>query len=76
MGKATPLKNISTAQYIFDKLVMALNKSIQLEREIDKARNSSKTYYGQLTTHPEDARKYDYDHRYDRNIGKKYITFL
>ena len=42
----TPLKNISTAQYNFDLLILALNESIQLECEIEKASTSSKTYYG------------------------------
>ena len=31
---ANTLKNISTAQYYLDQLVMGLNKSIQLERKI------------------------------------------
>ena len=42
------LKNISAAQYNFDQLVMVLNESIELEREIQNASTSSKTYYGQL----------------------------
>ena len=45
-----PLKNIYTVQYNFDKLVISLHESIQLEIEIEKASTSSKTYYGQLTT--------------------------
>ena len=32
--ETTPLKNISTAQNKFDKLVMPLNESIQPERKI------------------------------------------
>ena len=32
---AAPLKNISTTQYNFDQIVMALNASIQREHEID-----------------------------------------
>ena len=39
----TTLKNMSTAQYSFEKLVMALNGSIKLEHEIEKAGTSSKT---------------------------------
>ena len=39
---------------------MALNESTQLEREVDKAITSSKTYYGQVTTHPNKIRKYDF----------------
>ena len=31
-----PLRSISKAQYTFDKLMLALNESIQLEREIEK----------------------------------------
>ena len=40
----TPLKNISTIQYNFDQLLMILNESMQLEREIEKASTSSKTF--------------------------------
>ena len=67
-----PLKNISTVQYNFDQLVMALNKSIQLEREIQKTSTSSKTYYGQFTTHPKDVRKYDYSHS---NDSRNYVEY-
>ena len=56
----TTLKSISTAQYTFDQLIMALNESIQLEREISKAEPSSKTYCGQFMTHPKDVRKYEH----------------
>ena len=50
---------------------MALNESIQLEREIEKASTSSKTHYGQLTTHPKDVRKYESSHGSDtRNYGE------
>ena len=38
----TPLKNIFTTQYNFDQLGKALNESIQLEYEIQKASTSSK----------------------------------
>ena len=51
------LKNISTDQYNFYKLVMALSEIIQFEREIEKVSTSSKTYYGQLTTYHRDVRK-------------------
>ena len=53
------LKNISTNQYNFDKLVMALNESIQLEHEIEKESTSLKKYY---TIHPKDIHKYDSSH--------------
>ena len=39
---------------IFGEFVMALNESIQLEQESEKAGNSSKTCYGQLTMQPKD----------------------
>ena len=58
-----PLKNISTAKCNFEQLIMALNKSIQLERKIGKASTSSKTCYGQFNTHPKNIRKYDASHR-------------
>ena len=67
----TPLNNISTTQYNFDQLVLALNKSIQPEREIHKASSSSKTYYGEFKKHPKDVRKYDSSHRSEsRNHGE------
>ena len=67
----TPLKNIPTAQYNLDRLIMALNESIQPEREIQKASTLSKTYYGQLTNHFKDVRKYDSSRRSDsRNHGE------
>ena len=47
-----PLNNISTAQYNFDRLVMAHNEIIQLERESAKTGNSSQTYYDQCTRTP------------------------
>ena len=48
---ATPLKNISTAQYTFDQLVMALNESIPLEKEIgsQEAHQKYTTLSSQLT---------------------------
>ena len=52
----TLLKIISTAQYNFEQIVMVLNESIQLKRGVHNASTSSKTYYGQFTTHPKDAR--------------------
>ena len=67
----TPLKNISTALYNFEKLVMTLNESMQLEQEISKTSISSKTYYGQFTTHPKDVFKYESSHASDsRNHGE------
>ena len=44
--ETTPLKNISRAQYNFNHLEMALNDSVQFEREIEKVSSSSKTHYG------------------------------
>ena len=40
------LKNMSKVQYSFDQLIIVLNESTQLEREVRKANKSSKTYYG------------------------------
>ena len=37
----TPVRNISAAQYNYDHLVLALNESIQLEREIENTSTSS-----------------------------------
>ena len=34
--ESTPLENISTTQSNFDQLVMALNESVQLERELKR----------------------------------------
>ena len=59
--------NISTDYYNIEKLIMALNENIQLEREIEKAITSSKTYYGQLTTHLKDVSKYSYCRSGSRN---------
>ena len=42
--ETTSLKNITTAQYNFEQLVMTLNESIQLELQAQKACKSSKTY--------------------------------
>ena len=65
----TPL-NISMVQYNFDQLVIALNESNQLEREIEKTSTYFKTYSRQLTIHPKDIWKYDSSHRSDsRNNG-------
>ena len=51
---------------------MALNESIQPEREIHKASTSSKIDYGQLPAHPNDIRKYNSSHRWDsRNHGRR-----
>ena len=54
----TSLNNISSAQYTFDQLVMALNESINLERETEKAGTFSKKLERQFMTHPNDVRKY------------------
>ena len=59
------LKNISTTQYYFDKLLVALNERLQFETEIHKTNTFSKTYNGQFTTHPKDARKYHLSHKSD-----------
>ena len=67
------IKNICTAQYNFDQLVVTLDENIQLEREIKKAGKSSKICYGQLTIRPRHVRKYDYDHRHGRNIGNNML---
>ena len=53
-----PLKNISPNNHDYDQLVIALNESIQLQREMDRARGNQ-TYYGQFVKHPKDVRKYD-----------------
>ena len=66
--ETTPLKNISLAQYNFNQLVLAQNESIRLEIEIQNGTTPSKAYYGELTTHPRDIRKYSSSHRgYLRN---------
>ena len=38
---------------------MALNRSIQQEREIHNFSTFSKTHYGQFITHPKDTRNYN-----------------
>ena len=53
---------------------MALNERIQLEREIEKAITSSKSYYGQLTTYPKDIRKYDSTNRSDSRNHVDYLS--
>ena len=47
---SSTLNNISAARYTFDQHIVALNGGIQLDRKIEKAKNPSKTYYGQFTT--------------------------
>ena len=54
------------AQYTLVQLAMPLNDSIQFEAKIEKAGNSSRTYYGQFKFHPRDVCKYDTNHRYGR----------
>ena len=51
---------------------MELNKSIQLEREIEEAGTSSKTHYGQFVRHPKDVHKFD--NQYTSN--QKNITII
>ena len=72
----THLNKISTAQYNYDHLVMALNKSILLEHVTHKASISSKTYYGRVTTKPKYARKYGSLHRNDPKTLKITIAFI
>ena len=60
--------NISMPQYNFHQLVIALNESIQLEREIDKESKSSKAYHGQFTINPKQVRDYDSSHRSNSKI--------
>ena len=62
----TQLMNISTVQYSFDQLVMALRESVQLQRKIVRAGSSSKTYHGQFTYYSKVVCKYENNHRYSR----------
>ena len=48
---------------------MSLNENIRLERDIEKAGSSQKTYYRQFMTPPKDVRKYGSNHGYGRNFG-------
>ena len=41
------------------QLIIALNESFHLERETEKARTSSKTYFDQFTKNSGHVRKYD-----------------
>ena len=54
-----PLKNISTAQFSFNQIVMPLKEKIQLESEIVTTGGPSKKDNVQLITYPKDVRKYD-----------------
>ena len=61
-------KNISTAQYNFDQLVMTLNKSIQLEKKIQTSSMSPIANCKRLTTAPQNERKYDSSYKNDSRI--------
>ena len=70
------LQNISSTEYNYDQLVMVFNESVKLEQEIEKSSVSSKTYYGQFTTHPKAYANTTTDKLVIQDIKKLQIMLL